>query len=141
MINLFSLDRIYHPATSVLRQLGGMALMFFSSIFYAFRRPWKLNYIFKQMEFIGVKSLGVVLITGTFTGMVLAIQTYYGFRKFGAEGLVGATVALSMTRELGPVLTSLMVTGKGRFCNSCRIRNNEGYRTDRCLNRYGLKPH
>lgn len=112
MINLFSLESIYNPATGALRQLGGMALMFFSSILLAFRRPWKFNYIFKQMEFIGVKSLGVVLITGTFTGMVLAIQTYYGFRKFGAEGLVGATVALSMTRELGPVLTSLMVTGR-----------------------------
>ncbi|MFZ2800702.1 MAG: ABC transporter permease, partial [Syntrophorhabdus sp.] len=46
------------------------------------------------------------------TGMVLALQSYYGFRKFGSEGLVGATVALSMTRELGPVLTSLMVTGR-----------------------------
>jgi phospholipid/cholesterol/gamma-HCH transport system permease protein len=44
--------------------------------------------------------------------MVLALQSYYGFRKFGAEGLVGTTVALSMTRELGPVLTSLMVTGR-----------------------------
>jgi phospholipid/cholesterol/gamma-HCH transport system permease protein len=64
------------------------------------------------MEFIGVNSLVVVIITGTFTGMVLALQSYYGFRKFGAEGLVGTTVALSMTRELGPVLTSLMVTGR-----------------------------
>ncbi|HOJ43547.1 MAG TPA: ABC transporter permease [Syntrophorhabdaceae bacterium] len=112
MINLFSLERIYSPLTGVLRQLGGMGLMFFSSVILAFRRPLKFNYIFKQMEFIGVKSLGVVVITGTFTGMVLALQSYYGFRKFGAEGLVGTTVALSMTRELGPVLTSLMVTGR-----------------------------
>ena len=64
------------------------------------------------MDFIGVHSLLVVLITGAFTGMVLALQSSYGFRKFGAEGLVGAIVALSMTRELGPVLTSLMVTGR-----------------------------
>jgi len=112
LINLFSLERIYSPLTGVLRQLGGMGLMFFSSVILAFRRPLKFNYIFKQMEFIGVKSLGVVVITGTFTGMVLALQSYYGFRKFGAEGLVGTTVALSMTRELGPVLTSLMVTGR-----------------------------
>jgi phospholipid/cholesterol/gamma-HCH transport system permease protein len=53
-----------------------------------------------------------VIITGGFTGMVLALQTYYGFRRFSSEGLVGATVALSMTRELGPVLTALMVTGR-----------------------------
>jgi phospholipid/cholesterol/gamma-HCH transport system permease protein len=64
------------------------------------------------MEFIGVNSLLVVVITGVFTGMVLALQSSYGFRKFGAETSVGAVVALSMTRELGPVLTSLMVTGR-----------------------------
>jgi phospholipid/cholesterol/gamma-HCH transport system permease protein len=64
------------------------------------------------MEFIGVNSVFVIVLTGAFTGMVLALQSYYGFRKFGSEGLVGATVALSMTRELGPVLTSLMVTGR-----------------------------
>lgn len=104
--------RISGPVVFVLRELGGMGLMFFSGVYWAFRRPFKLNYIFKQMEFIGVKSAGVVIITGTFTGMVLALQSYYGFRKFGAEGLVGTTVALSMTRELGPVLTSLMVTGR-----------------------------
>jgi phospholipid/cholesterol/gamma-HCH transport system permease protein len=64
------------------------------------------------MEFIGVNSVFVIILTGAFTGMVLALQSYYGFRKFSSEGLVGATVALSMTRELGPVLTSLMVTGR-----------------------------
>jgi phospholipid/cholesterol/gamma-HCH transport system permease protein len=72
----------------------------------------RIDAIFKQMEFIGVKSLWVVIVTGGFTGMVLALQTYYGFRRFSSEGLVGTTVALSMTRELGPVLTGLMVTGR-----------------------------
>jgi len=86
--------------------------MLAESICFAIRPPFKLNYIFKQMEFIGVNSVFVIILTGAFTGMVLALQSYYGFRKFGSEGLVGATVALSMTRELGPVLTSLMVTGR-----------------------------
>jgi phospholipid/cholesterol/gamma-HCH transport system permease protein len=67
---------------------------------------------FRQMEFVGVNSLFVVLLTSLFTGMVLALQTYHAFRLFSAEGLVGATVALSMTRELGPVITALMVTGR-----------------------------
>lgn len=71
---------------------------------------WRLA--LRQMEFVGVRSVTVVVLTGTFTGMVLALQSHYGFRKFGAEGLVGTTVALSMTRELGPVLTSLMVTAR-----------------------------
>lgn len=94
------------------REFGRLTIMFGKSIYWGVRKPFKLGYIFKQMEFIGVNSTAVVIITGTFTGMVLALQSYYGFRKFGAEGLVGATVALSMTRELGPVLTCLMVTGR-----------------------------
>jgi phospholipid/cholesterol/gamma-HCH transport system permease protein len=64
------------------------------------------------MEFVGVKSIFVVVLTGTFTGMVMALQGYHGFRMFSAESLVGSTVALGMTRELGPVLTSLMVTAR-----------------------------
>jgi phospholipid/cholesterol/gamma-HCH transport system permease protein len=106
------LRKIYQPALNVLEELGGIGIMFLQSVYWSFRRPFKLDYIFKQMDFIGVHSLLVVLITGAFTGMVLALQSSYGFRKFGAEGLVGAIVALSMTRELGPVLTSLMVTGR-----------------------------
>ena len=106
------LKKIYQPLLNSLEELGGIGLMFLRSIYWSFRRPFKLDYIFKQMDFIGVHSLLVVLITGAFTGMVLALQSSYGFRKFGAEGLVGAIVALSMTRELGPVLTSLMVTGR-----------------------------
>lgn len=102
----------FAPLEKVIRELGRISMMFLESILLGFRPPFKLNYIFKQMEFIGVNSVFVVILTGVFTGMVLALQSYYGFRKFSSEGLVGATVALSMTRELGPVLTSLMVTGR-----------------------------
>jgi phospholipid/cholesterol/gamma-HCH transport system permease protein len=76
------------------------------------RPPWRLRNVFKQMEFVGVRSIFVVVLTGMFTGMVMALQGYHGFRMFSAESLVGSTVALSMTRELGPVLTSLMVTAR-----------------------------
>jgi phospholipid/cholesterol/gamma-HCH transport system permease protein len=100
------------PFLVVLDLLGGIGTLFARALYLGFKRPFKVNYIFKQMEFIGVNSLLVVVITGLFTGMVLALQSSYGFRKFGAEGVVGAIVALSMTRELGPVLTSLMVTGR-----------------------------
>ena len=102
----------FAPLEKVVREFGRVSMMLAESILLGFRPPFKLNYIFKQMEFIGVHSVFVVILTGIFTGMVLALQSYYGFRKFGSEGLVGATVALSMTRELGPVLTSLMVTGR-----------------------------
>ncbi len=87
-------------------------MLFLSSVTWSFRLPFRWRIIVQQMEFVGVKSITVVLITGIFTGMVLALQTYHGFRMFGGESLVGATVALSVTRELGPVITALMVTGR-----------------------------
>jgi phospholipid/cholesterol/gamma-HCH transport system permease protein len=104
--------KFYTPLETFAAEFGGISIMFMTAAHLAFRRPVRIEAIFKQMEFIGVKSLWVVIVTGGFTGMVLALQTYYGFRRFNSEGLVGATVALSMTRELGPVLTGLMVTGR-----------------------------
>jgi phospholipid/cholesterol/gamma-HCH transport system permease protein len=95
-----------------IQELGTMMLLFLEAIMWLFRPPVRFRLFFKQMEFIGVGSLFVVLLTGLFTGMVLALQTYHAFRMFSAESLVGATVALSMTRELGPVITALMVTGR-----------------------------
>ncbi|HYA03580.1 MAG TPA: ABC transporter permease [Syntrophobacteria bacterium] len=91
---------------------GQMAMMLAQAISWLFRPPLKLALIFKQMEFVGVKSTTVVILTGASTGAVLALQTYYGFSKFNAESMVGAVVTLSMTRELGPVLTALMVTAR-----------------------------
>lgn len=100
------------PFIFMVEEFGRIFALLLSSVFWLFRPPFRLRVIFKQMEFVGVNSLPVVLITGAFTGMVLALQTYYGFRMFGGESLVGATVALSMTRELGPAITALMVTGR-----------------------------
>lgn len=64
------------------------------------------------MQRIGVESLVIVILTGTFAGMVFALQTYIGFKRVGGEQFIGAVVALGMIRELGPVLTGLMVTGR-----------------------------
>jgi len=77
-----------------------------------FHRPFPMRLTIEQMEEVGVQSMPVVLVTAIFTGAVLALQTYSGFKRFGAEGLVGTVVALSMTRELGPVLASIMVAGR-----------------------------
>jgi phospholipid/cholesterol/gamma-HCH transport system permease protein len=91
---------------------GNMFIMLAQAAVHAVTPPVKLRNIFKQMEFVGVKSLFVVILTGSFTGMVLAIQSFDALKRFGAESLVGPTVALSMARELGPVLTGLMVAGR-----------------------------
>lgn len=65
-----------------------------------------------QMVTIGVQSIFVIQLTGLFTGLVFALQTSYAFGLFGAEGLIGPSVVLSLTRELSPVLTALMLTGR-----------------------------
>ena len=77
-----------------------------------FTRPRFKNEIFLQMDAIGVGSLNIVTLTGLFTGMVLALQTALSLETFGAKNYVGRVVSLSMVRELGPVLTALMVAGR-----------------------------
>ncbi|OAQ20280.1 MlaE family ABC transporter permease [Thermosulfurimonas dismutans] len=93
-------------------QAGGMALLFLTTLVYTFRPPFRLRLFFKQMEFVGVNSLLVVVLTALFSGMVMAFQGYHALSKFGGESLLGGLVALSLVRELGPVLTSLMVTAR-----------------------------
>ncbi len=74
--------------------------------------PWHGNLFLRQCEEVGVQSLPVVLLTALFTGMVLALQSWIGFHRFGAESMVATVVSLSMLRELGPVLVGLMVAGR-----------------------------
>ncbi len=107
-----TIDRFGRAVLDNIEEMGKIFILFLSVLMWMVRPPLKLRLIFKQMEFVGVKSIFVVVLTGTFTGMVMALQGYYGFRMFNAESLVGSTVALGMTRELGPVLTALMVTAR-----------------------------
>jgi phospholipid/cholesterol/gamma-HCH transport system permease protein len=76
------------------------------------RPPYDVPEWFRQMLRVGVNSVPVVFLTTLFTGMVLALQTYNGFARFNAQSLVGSVVALSLMRELSPVLAALMVTGR-----------------------------
>lgn len=109
---VIALDELGRTVLEYAEEMGRIVLLFASVLSWMFRRPFKSNLIFKQMEFVGNKSIFVVVLTGTFTGMVLCLQSYHGFKLFSAESMVGSIVALSMTRELGPVLTSLMVTAR-----------------------------
>ncbi len=97
---------------SVLNTLGGLFMMLWDTIRWAVRPPFRFRLIMEQMEFVGVNSIPVVMLTGMFTGMVFGYQCYFGFHKFGAEQMTGAVVALAMARELGPVLSSIMVTAR-----------------------------
>jgi phospholipid/cholesterol/gamma-HCH transport system permease protein len=106
---------------SGLDEMGRMALLFRDACAWSVRPPFRLRLILRQMEFVGASSLFVVGLTSLFTGMVLALQTYHAFRLFSAENLVGAVVALSMARELGPVITALMVTGRAGSAMAAEI--------------------
>jgi phospholipid/cholesterol/gamma-HCH transport system permease protein len=94
------------------RAMGKMMLFLCASLAGAAVPPVPIRHVVKQVHFIGVKSLFVIVLTASFTGMVLGLQGYYTLRKFAAEGLLGSAVALSLIRELGPVLSALMVTGR-----------------------------
>lgn len=92
--------------------LGRATMMLTETLVWTFRPPFRLRLLFQAMEFVGVGSLFIVLLTGLFTGAVFALQGASAFRLFNAESLVGSTVALSLAKELSPVLTGLMVTGR-----------------------------
>ncbi|HSW73797.1 MAG TPA: ABC transporter permease [Candidatus Limnocylindria bacterium] len=96
----------------ICHDLGAFSLFFAQALKTAFTTRPKLSKLFTQMQRIGVDSLMVVILTGLSTGMVFALQTYIGFKRVGGEQFIGAVVALGMIRELGPVLTGLMVTGR-----------------------------
>ena len=109
---IYLLNNIGMTVYSFVDTAGSMVFLFYETLVALFTTPLKIKNLVKQMEFIGVNSIFVVILTGLFAGMVLALQSHYAFRMFRAESLIGVTVALSMTRELGPVLGSLMVTAR-----------------------------
>lgn len=77
-----------------------------------FRRPWYGKETIEQMDLLGVGSVGIVVLTGLFAGMALAMQFSIELSPFGAKGFLGRAVTVSILRELGPVLTGLMVAGR-----------------------------
>ncbi|MCX7943272.1 MAG: ABC transporter permease [Deltaproteobacteria bacterium] len=106
---------------SLFEELGMFFLLCAEVIIATFRPPYRIKNILKEMDTIGIQSLFVVLLTGAFTGMVMALQSLNVFAKFNAEGLVGSTVAISVARELGPVLSAFMVTGRAGSAMSTEL--------------------
>ena len=94
------------------RALGGYSHMLYDVVRDICRNGVNLREVSRQLLWIGAHSLPIVLLTAVFTGMVLALQTSYGLHRFGAKNYVGNLVGLSLARELGPVLTAIMVCGR-----------------------------
>ncbi|MFH2066946.1 MAG: MlaE family lipid ABC transporter permease subunit [Pseudomonadota bacterium] len=107
--------------TKWIRELGKTTLFFIEGMFYIFSYPFQFRKIIGQIHFIGAKSVFVITLTGAFTGMVLGLQGYYTLVKFGSEGVLGVLVALTLIRELGPVLTAIMIVGRAGSAMAAEI--------------------
>ena len=94
------------------QEVGSFSIFVSNAVCYAFVRPFYFRQFFRSILDIGFFSVPVVGLTAMFTGAVLVLQSYTGFSRFAAESSIPTVVVLSITRELGPVLTGLMVAGR-----------------------------
>ncbi|MDP2913721.1 MAG: ABC transporter permease [Candidatus Omnitrophota bacterium] len=101
-----------HRFISFVRYAGGVSILMGETLFWIPIPPLRRRQIIEQMAKIGVDSLPIVSLISLFTGMVLALQSAYQMQRFSAEMYIASLVAFSMTRELGPVLTALIVAGR-----------------------------
>jgi phospholipid/cholesterol/gamma-HCH transport system permease protein len=105
-------DRFGKKGAAILEYLGGLGTLLAQTARAAVTRPFYGSEVLAQMDDLGVKSVSITGITALFTGMVLALQTAYALAAFGGKMFIGQVVAVSLVRELGPVLTALMVGGR-----------------------------
>ena len=97
---------------AALEDFGRMILFAFEMVAWSLRPPFRPELVLAQMAFIGVGSAFIVGVTGTFAGMVFALQMNFALKQFAAEAFSGGAVAFSLARELAPVFTALMVTAR-----------------------------
>jgi phospholipid/cholesterol/gamma-HCH transport system permease protein len=107
-------------AMNVINNLGAVVI-FFTLAFLKIFRPKQIREIVQQVFYIGAKSSNIVILVGLFTGMVLGLQLFYTLNKFGSKGVLGSVVALTLIRELGPVLTAIMITARAGSAMTAEI--------------------
>jgi phospholipid/cholesterol/gamma-HCH transport system permease protein len=95
-----------------LREMGRMGIFLSVALLHVFLPPVPGTQFLRRLHFIGTRSLLLIVFTGAFTGMVVAFQGYIALRRFGGEAFLGPGVGLSLIRELGPVLSALMITAR-----------------------------
>ena len=99
-------------ARALTASLGAYSHLILDVVRDLLRHGINLREVVRQIVWIGVSSIPIVILTAVFTGMVLALQTAYGLQRFGAKNYVGNLVGLALAKELGPVLTAVMVCGR-----------------------------
>ncbi|MBI4526121.1 MAG: ABC transporter permease [Deltaproteobacteria bacterium] len=109
MSSLF--DRLGRAAINWVNHMGAATIFFGKAFPLIFRRN-QAPRILEQLSYIGARTMGIVSLIGLFTGMVMALQVYYALAKFGAQGVLGSAVALGLIRELGPVMTAIMIIAR-----------------------------
>jgi phospholipid/cholesterol/gamma-HCH transport system permease protein len=132
--------RAFAPATRALEDLGRLVTLTGQTLLWLVRPPFRVAQMLNAMEFIGVQSIFIVMLTGTFSGMVFALQTVSGMRDFGAEGIVGSVVAISLTREISPVFTGLMVTARAGSAIAAELGNMRVTEQIDALTTMGVSP-
>lgn len=122
-LNLFfvKLDSLFKRFESFLELLGDFSLFAFETVRAGKFLRRRRGLFLRQCEFIGVSSLGITLAAGLFMGAVLGYQLYASLHRFGAEALLGGTVGMSLFRELAPVMTGVMVTGRAGAAMAAEI--------------------
>ena len=105
-------NRFITKSKSLLRYMGGVVTLFIETVFWMFMPPFRKRQILDQMYKVGVSSLPIVFLTSMFTGMVLVLQSANQMQRISAQMYIASLVALSMVRELGPVLTALVIAGR-----------------------------
>lgn len=120
-----AIDQVFIKAFKNLYDLlfgcGRTCIFFYQSCRLIFRQPYRIDEIIKHMEFVGNKSVIIIAMTSVFTGLALAYQIFLGFKLVNATNLVGPTVGLGITRELGPVLTGLIVAARAGGAMAARL--------------------
>jgi phospholipid/cholesterol/gamma-HCH transport system permease protein len=105
-------ERLGAGTVAVVESLGRFGAFFLEAVAVLVTPPFKAGALLDRIHYIGYRSLLIILLTGAFTGMVLGLQIFLTLSRFGSEAFLGPAVALSLVRELGPVLAALMVTGR-----------------------------
>lgn len=117
------LSRLIEPALYWLENIGTIVTLTVQTVTWLFRPPFRFTRMLAAMDFMGVQSLFIVGLTGTFSGMVVTLQTTYALRAFSAEGRVGGIVGVSLTRELSPVFAAIMVTARAGSAMAAELGN------------------
>jgi phospholipid/cholesterol/gamma-HCH transport system permease protein len=114
---------LIEPVLYWLDNIGNIVMLTVRTIAWLIRPPFRFSQMFAAMDFIGVQSIFIIALTGTFSGMVVTLQTSYALRAFSAEGRVGGIVAVSLTRELAPVFSAIMVTARAGSAMAAELGN------------------